>query len=340
VTAVPDGGRKAEPEDSSPRMTPYMRRATDDRDEAEKIVTDLYLPNRLDLSKGAAPLGMELAGLRMGALTVGRLTYGRRVRLRTADAENFHVNIPLRGRAVSRSGSSETVTTVRGEGLVFAPEAPAEMSWSADCDQLCLMIPRASLETELERLLGRSLRERLDFEFSADLRSPLGERWRTVLNLLVNELDHPTDMGRNPLVGRHVEGLVLDGLLLGQPHNHSDAAMSVRQVGLGSAIKHAVELIEERPHEPWTTVRLATDVHLSVRALQEGFRRDLATTPTAYLRQVRLRRARQALQAADRNATTVRAIAAGLGILHMGRFAAAYRDAFGEAPSETLNRPT
>jgi transcriptional regulator GlxA family with amidase domain len=160
-----------------------------------------------------------------------------------------------------------------------------------------------------------------------------------VLNLLVDELDHPTDLGQNPRVGRHVEGLVLDGLLLGQPHNNSDGAIRDRPVRLGGAIRLAAELIEERPSEPWTTVRLATEVHLSVRALQEGFRRDLATPPMTYLRQVRLRRAREALLAADRDATTVGAIAVGFGILHMGRFAAAYRDAFGEAPSDTLNRP-
>ncbi len=281
---------------------------------------------------------MEVAGLRVGALTVSRLTYGRRVRLRTADAENFHVNIPLRGRASSRSGTGAPVTTVPGEGLVFSPEAPAEMSWSADCEQLCLMIPRACLEAELEQLLGRSLSGRLVFDFTADLRSPPGRRWQTVLNLLVDELDHPTDIGRFPRMGRHVEGLVLDGLLLGQPHNNSDEAIRHRPVKLGSAIKHAIELIEERPSEPWTTVRLAIEVHLSVRALQEGFRRDLATPPMTYLRQVRLRRAREALQAADRDATTVGAVASGLGILHMGRFAAAYRDAFGESPSDTLNR--
>ena len=58
----------------------------------------------------------------------------------------------------------------------------------------------------------------------------------------------------------------------------------------------------------------------------------------AYLRGVRLRRAREALGAADRDATTVRAVAVGVGILHPSRFAAAYREAFGETPSETLNR--
>ena len=48
-------------------------------------------------------------------------------------------------------------------------------------------------------------------------------------------------------------------------------------------------------------------------ALQEGFRRDLATTPMTYLREIRLRRAREALKVADRDSTTVGAVAVGLG---------------------------
>ncbi len=318
-------------------MTSYTRRTTNDRDEAEQVITELYLPNRLDLSSGCAPLGMAVTGLRLGALIAGRLTYGRPVDLRTAEAENFHVNVTLRGRAASRSGTGELVTTGPGEGLVFSPGAPAEISWSLDCEQLCLMISRAGLEAELEQLLGRPLRGRLVFDFAADLQIPLGRRWRSVLNLLADELDHPTDVSHVPHVARHVEGLVLDGLLLGQSHSHSDAATRHGPVGPSAAIRRAVELIEGDPSEPWTTVRLATEVHLSVRALQAGFRRDLAMPPMEYLRQVRLRRARVALKAADNHATTVRAVAHGLGLLHLGRFAAGYREAFGETPSDTLN---
>lgn len=324
---------------STPDVVPYLRRRTSDRDEAEQVVTDLYLPNRLDLSEGSGSLGMDLSGLRIGALSVGLLSYGRRVRLRTADADNVHVNVTLRGQAVSRSGSGDAVPTTRGQALVFSPGAPADLAWSADCQQLCLMVPRASLELELERLLGRSLRHPLTFAFAADLESPLGRRWRTVLDLLVAELDEPSDLVRNPLVARHLEGLVLDGLLLGQPHSHSGAVSSDRPHRPGSAVRRAVELIEERPGEPWTTLRLASEVHLSVRALQLGFERDLATTPMGYLRRTRLRRAREVLESLDREATTVGAVAAGLGILHRGRFAAAYQQAFGESPSETLNRP-
>lgn len=317
-------------------MTSYVRRGINDRDEAERVITDLYLPNRLDLCSGTDPLCMEVSGLRFGAVTAARLTYGPPVRLQTADAQNFHVNIPLRGQVASRSGTSERVTTGPGEGLVFSPGEPAEMWWSAECEQLCLMISRARLEAELELLLGRPLGGRLVFDFAADLVHPLGRRWRTVLNLVEDELAHPTDVSRNTYVAGHVEALVLDGLLLGQRHSFSGVAKG-RPGGMRAAVKGAVALLEEQPSEPWTTVRLAAEVHLSVRALQEGFRTDLSTPPMTYLRQVRLRRAREALRSADRETTTVRAVATGLGILHLSRFAAAYREAFGETPSETLN---
>lgn len=334
MNAAEDGG----PGPAKTQPLPHTRRETSDRDEAERLITELYLPNRLDLSHSSAPLSMEVAALRLGSLTAGRLTFRRPVRLRTADAENFHVNLPLRGRAASRSGSGKPVATHPGEGLVFSPGEPAEMSWSADCEQLCLMIPRSRLEAELELLLGRSVRGRLVFDFAADLQTPLGRRLQTVLDLVVDELDRPTHFGQHPSVLRHVEGLVLDGLLLGQPHNHSGAVSRHGPVTMAAPIRRAVELIEEQPSEPWTTVRLAAEVHLSVRALQAGFRRDLDTQPMTYLRHARLRRAREALAAADPSTTTVRAVAMHLGILHMSRFAAAYRDAFGETPSETLRR--
>jgi transcriptional regulator GlxA family with amidase domain len=83
---------------------------------------------------------------------------------------------------------------------------------------------------------------------------------------------------------------------------------------------------------------LAQEVHLTVRALQYGFKRDFDMPPMAYLRQARLRCAHAALLASSAEITTVRAVALECGYLHMSRFAATYRQAFGEPPSKTLAR--
>jgi transcriptional regulator GlxA family with amidase domain len=199
------------------------------------------------------------------------------------------------------------------------------------------MIPRVGLEAELERLLGRSVHSRLRFDFGvAPVR--LAGRLKMVLELVAQELDQPSGLATSQVAGRHLEGLVLDGLLLGQPHNYSDAAIGFSSRAPGGVIKRAVELLEERPMKPWTTAGLATELHLSARALQAGFKREVGMAPMAYLRMVRLRRAYTALREANPAETTVQGVALSLGLLHQGRFAANYRALFGEMPSETLRR--
>ena len=244
------------------------RERTTDPDEAEEIISKHYLPNRLQLPRSTS-LDMDLAGQQIGVITAGRLSFGHRVQQLTEEADNFHVNMPVRGRALSRCGHGDAVATAAGQFLVFSPEAPAEITWSADCVQLCLMIPRAGLEAELERLLGRSVRSDLRFEFGVAPVRAAGQL-RMVLDLVSQELDQPTGLASSHVAGRHLEGLVLDGLLLGQPHNYSEGATGFSRTAPGGAIKRAVDLIEGRPDEPWTTVGLATEVHLSVRALQAG----------------------------------------------------------------------
>jgi hypothetical protein len=120
MSATALGSRRAGRDESQPQVTTYTRHTTHDRDEAERVIADLYLPNRLDLSADSTPLGMEVTGLRLGALTAGRLTYGRPVHLRTADAENFHVKLPPAGpgdveKRLRRAGDH---VARRGPGLL------------------------------------------------------------------------------------------------------------------------------------------------------------------------------------------------------------------------------
>lgn len=311
------------------------RKATRDPDEAEHIVAEAYLPNRL-LRTMSAGIDMELVSARFGEVSAGLLSYGHLIHLQTADAAQFHVNVTLEGRATSRSGSGDPLMTGRGQAVVFPVGKPAQLTWSSDARHLCLMATRASLEGELEHLLGRSLTTRLTFERC--LRSDVGRQWQPAIELVRRELENPQGLLTRPRLARHLEGLVVDGLLLTQPHNYHDLLHKTAAPGGVGAIARAVELLEELPGESWTVVRLAQEVHLSVRALQYGFNRDFDMPPMAYLKRVRLRHAHEALLASSPEIATVQAIAVDCGFFHMGRFAAAYREAFGEPPSRTLGR--
>lgn len=77
---------------------------------------------------------------------------------------------------------------------------------------------------------------------------------------------------------------------------------------------------------------------VSERTLQYAFRRYVNVTPLIYLRMCRLNLARATLRQSDSTSTTVTTVALRYGFLHLGRFSADYKNAFGERPSETLAR--
>jgi transcriptional regulator GlxA family with amidase domain len=103
-------------------------------------------------------------------------------------------------------------------------------------------------------------------------------------------------------------------------------------------VREAIELLRSRPEQPWTTAALARSVSVSVRSLQDGFARSIGVSPTRYLRDVRLDRVHEDLRTADPHTATVSQVAGRWGFLYLSRFAAAYRQRFGQSPSETLRQ--
>jgi len=88
--------------------------------------------------------------------------------------------------------------------------------------------------------------------------------------------------------------------------------------------------------EPLYVTDLCRAAAVSERTLEYAFKEVLALTPVAYLLRLRLHRVRQALLAATPGTTTVSAEALNWGFWHFGEFSRAYKECFGELPSETL----
>jgi AraC family transcriptional regulator, ethanolamine operon transcriptional activator len=76
----------------------------------------------------------------------------------------------------------------------------------------------------------------------------------------------------------------------------------------------------------------------SERTLEYAFKNVTGLTPVAYLTRLRLHRVRRALLAATHGSATVSALALDWGFWHFGDFSRAYKECFGELPSETLRR--
>lgn len=100
-------------------------------------------------------------------------------------------------------------------------------------------------------------------------------------------------------------------------------------VGLHPAVHRAVRLIEQEPERGWKTPTLARLAGVSPPHLNDLFRRELGTTPHAYIIRTRLERAAELLRAGGWQITR---LAHNLGFCSSQHFTSAFKQHFGLTP--------
>lgn len=309
-----------------------------DRDDAQARVSAVFSPHRLEVVSPRQPLDVVLRTLRLPNLTLGEISHGAEVevtpgRLRTY----YHVNTVLAGHTRSECGRDMHATS-QGNAAILSPDERSSMLWSADCVQLAVKLDRSAVEAELSAVLGYPAEAPLVFDLFMDTRSGAGRSWLRSVRSLIEECNEIPEIAGQPLIARRFESLIIAQLLVSQANNYSEAiAAGGREPARPRRVQAVVDLIHERPGDPLTASDLARASGISLRSLQEDFREHLGVPPMAYLRNIRLARAREELQSAQvANGVSVADIAFKWGFGHVSRFAASYRERFGEAPSVTL----
>jgi transcriptional regulator GlxA family with amidase domain len=160
--------------------------------------------------------------------------------------------------------------------------------------------------------------------------------WFGLVRLLAREAGQADGILAHRLAIDNLQHLLVQGLLLIQPHNYAEALAEDEARASTAVVRRAIDLMHANPETPWGTVHLARATGVSARALQKAFQRSGHPPPMTYLRRLRLREARAELSAHSPNELTVTAVASHWGFLHLSRFAEQYRQLFGESPSETL----
>lgn len=311
---------------------------TDDREVAASTISRTYEPTSIEI-KPKHDFEFALDAAALGQVTAGRLRVRRASRVfGSGQSGSYHICVPLTGRVICRGASDEPTMVVPGQASLWSPGQVPDTVWAAGTTQMCFMIPPELVAAELEAFLGEPPARSFSFEPIMDLTSDAGQSWGRLVNLLAGEFLTDSGLIQEPVSRGHIERLLVDGLLLGHRHAYSDVIHQRSSKASNSVIAKAVALIDEDPAAPWSVLTLARQVHVSVRSLQEGFRREYGTTPMRHLRDIRLRRVHDDLLAGKADSLTVQQIATRWGLNHMGRFAAQYRSKFGELPSETQRR--
>jgi AraC-like DNA-binding protein len=307
---------------------------THDPDEMCREVARQLSPHRLELAS-RREFCATVNHVQLGATSLMYVAYGTPVRAITDPLED-HVVLMLPIEQPMRVEIKDHVTQAGPGAAVVVPRRCAtRIAGGPEIGSLVVRLGADDLVRHLRRLAPHAGNRAPVFEPGLPLNPAL-------IAGAVHALRHAFDLGPRDLPALVVHELhrqLLTALLFGCRHSGLERLLSPPTMASRAKVRRAVELIENAPHGVTSLDAVAEEVGLSLRALQEGFRRDIGLSPRAYLKRARLQRIRAALLGADpSDGTTVTDLALAHGFTHLGRFAVGYREAFGETPSASLHK--
>jgi len=313
---------------------------TEDVDEAAELLGRALSPTKLSLGDADSQrFAASLHGVRLRDVSMLYIDLGIAA---TLDIKTmgpyFAVHMPTNGQAVcTHKGKVFEANPIRA--VVTSPGMPLRMRFAFDSPQLVIRIEQEALARHLTRLLGGSLSRPIVFDPELDLTTDGAMRWNGAIQLLHTEVYYAGSLVQRGLGIGAMEELLMSTLLLLQPSNHH-AQLVLPQEKVGRhVVRETLDYLEAHLSERIMMADIAKNVHMSVRAIQQGFRDELGTTPMLYLRDRRLERAREDLaDIIPSDGVTVTDVAARWGFSHLGNFAVLYKKRWGESPSETLRR--
>jgi AraC-like DNA-binding protein len=236
---------------------------------------------------------------------------------------------------VTRDGV--TYVAERGEPLLLAAGDSPLFIRLIDAKLKTLSIDFAGIADP--RLYGRLGKDAtLVFTGTRPLSPAMAQAWKRTVAFIHDTVLEEPEVATSSMVDG-VSRLLAETTLATFPHRFESGGEADELAGtMPAMLRRTVDFIEENASRDIGVLDVATAVSLTPRRVQHVFKQYLDTTPMAYLRLTRLRRAREELLVGDPATTTVTATAGRWGFGHSGRFAVVYRKAFGESPHETLRR--
>ncbi|CAM2878182.1 helix-turn-helix transcriptional regulator [Mycobacterium intermedium] len=279
---------------------------------------------------------------------IGGLAKGDAVTHRRCEAGLLTIDdVRIEGRMTCEAETEDAVVAIRPRGGSLAVgEKPV-----TDVVLVASNMP-GLLEVRNARFQVASISVKLLRKVAAQNNTPLPQqiqflspqpRAGAAVHTLNDALDYVSnaysaaDTANRPLVVAAAAQLLTAALLDTFPSNLTNVPQEHNGKGpVPPAFKEAMAFIQRHAGHGIGVNDIAAAVNLTPRAVQYLFRQQLETTPTEYLRRVRLQRAHHDLVRGDQASTTVTEIAQRWGFAHTGRFAVLYRETYGQSPHTTL----
>ncbi len=324
---------------STPPLACFNAVNTFDPGEAEDGVARIFCPHRLTpIKRGAPGFHAMHNSARFDGYSVNYVQYGAEVDIDPGRLDGFFLlQVPLAGASDVRCGAARVASSPEIATLL-SPTLPTVMRWHAGCSKLIVLVERKIVEGHLSALLDRSS-DAVEFDAAVPLTDAIGQAIRAHAILMqqaaMQSIVLPAGSGR--LVQRELRNGLVGLLLTGLPHDHSAMLAQGAAMPAPGHVKRAEDFLAAHPDREVSVTELADIAGVSLRSLQDGFRRFRNMTLTDAIRNARLAYWRRLLQSPP-DGCGVGALAMTAGLTHLGRAAALYARRYGETPSDTLRR--
>jgi AraC-like DNA-binding protein len=305
-------------------------------DEAREAIGRIFCPHFL-MPKDRCAQGFHAVhrSARQRGYSMNFVSYGAEVEIDPGELKGFFLlQIPLAGSASVRCGTETALVSPGRVASLLSPTLPTRMRWSDGCDKLIVLVEREAMQRQCEELAGRPI-DAVEFSTAVDTTSAAGRLLMGHVRLMLEAVElqpaAPGDYLRR--LGESLASLLLTSLAHSQ---RATLETPVPPAG-SAAVQRAEEFVRANIERAFAVADIAAAAGTSLRSLQEGVRRERKTTLTQMIETIRMERFRVALADAG-NRASVTEIAGMVGLGHLGRAAAAYRQRYGETPSETLRK--
>jgi AraC-like DNA-binding protein len=299
-------------------------------------------PSEAELVRPGAPFFLQLRHTRPSAVTLGAATIEAWVAAHVDEPRDYYlVLLPLEGRFRLLLDDQEWVCTGT-RGGICSPADPFEVRLEGVTRILCVRIEREAVRASLKALLGEPPAADPRFFPQLDLEDDrIASFERLAFQLCRESAVHAAavreDGGGGPLFLDQLEQSLVTLLLECQPHTYSGAVREGRGSRPSRSLEKVLGFLRRHVEQPLTVEDLAEAAGVSPRTLFRDFKNELDASPMEVLREERLERIHRELSAPGAE-TSVTEVAFRWGFNHLGRLAGAYRERYGESPSDTLQR--
>ena len=312
----------------------HLLTQSNDIKDAEKHILEWASPHKLKILGNAADLNISFSAIDLADIHLIRARYGASIYGEPVDYRYYYTHTLLRGSSiVEYKGLSEAC--VKGHSVVLSPSIPYTIRLDDLCDRVVMRIEPAKIKSYLAKVLNYEINTEVEFVCKAGNFQGLSN----MIEFILRQISAEPKILQHKAIKDAYSQMIVANLVMLHEHNLSFKIHQKPEIMPHPQIKTAMDYIQGNCDKNISAADVASFCNVTVRTLQRNFIKYLNTTPSKYIRNIKLEKVHEKLlqSAYDKNISVKQALL-DLGVIDFGRFANYYRKKYGCTPNETIKK--